>query len=137
MQKCISWKYPDKEILQKLYKCLQALSQDNGHRLTLETIIAGAQAGSIPVPAVKNGLSILEELHLLMRHPNFSKQEIQLLPSPSKKRQLHESETYLNGEQIKQTSRWILEFQLRQNVQQIWEQVSYECQLSNSPNPSI
>ena len=137
MQKCISWEYPDKEILQKLYKCLQALSQDNGHRLTLETIIAGAQAGSIPVPAVKNGLSILEELHLLTRHPNFSKQEIQLLPSPSKKRQLHESETYLNGEQIKQTSRWILEFQLRQNVQQIWEQVSYECQLSNSPNPSI
>ena len=137
MQKCISWEYPDKEILQKLYKCLQALSQDNEHRLTLETVIAGAQAGSIPVPAVKNGLSILEELHLLTRHPNFSKQEIQLLPSPSKKRQLHESETYLNGEQIKQTSRWISEFQLRQNVQQIWEQVSYECQLSNSPNPSI
>ncbi len=137
MQKCISWEHPDKEILQKFYKCLQALSQDNGQRLTLETVIAGAQADSIPVPAVKNGLSILEELQLLTRHPNFSKQEIKLLPSPSKKRQLHESETYLNGEQIKQTSRWISEFQLRQNVQQIWERVSYERQLSNSPNPSI
>ena len=137
MWKCISWEYPGKQILQKLYKCLQALSQDNGRRLTLEAIIAGAQTDSIPVPAVKNGLSILEELQLLTQYPNFSKQEIQLLPPPSKKRQLHESEAYLNGEQIKQTSRWFSEFQLRQNVKQIWERVSYECQLSNSPNSSV
>ena len=137
MWKCITWEYPDKPILQKLYKCLQALNQDNGHQLTLETVIAGAQTDSIPVPAVKNGLSILEELQLLTQYPSFSKQEIQLLPPPSKKRQLHESETYLNGEQIKQTSRWFSEFQLRQNVKQIWERVSYECQLSDSPNPSI
>ncbi len=137
MRKCVSWEYPDKQILQKLYKCLQALSQDNRHLLTLESVIAGAQTDSIPVSAVKNGLSILEELQLLTQYPNFSKQEIQLLPPPSKKRQLHESETYLNGEQMKQTSHWFSEFQLRQNVKQIWERVSYECQLSNSPNPSI
>ena len=137
MWKCISWEYPDKQILQKLYKCLQTLSQDNEHRLTLETVIAGAQTDSIPVPAVKNGLSILEELQLLTRYANFSEQEIQLLPPPSKKRQLHESETYLNGEQIKQASQWFSELQLRQNVKQIWERVSYECQLSNSPNPSV
>ncbi len=137
MCKCVSWEYPDKQILQKLYKCLQALSQDNRHQLTLESVIIGAQTDSIPVSAVKNGLLILEELQLLTQYPNCSKQEIQLLPPPSKKRQLHESETYLNGEQMKQASHWFSEFQLRQNVKQIWERVSYECQLSNSPNPSI
>ena len=137
MWKCISWEYPDKQILQKLYKCLQVLSQDNGHRLTLETVIAAAQTDSIPMPTVKSGLSILAELKLLTQYPNFSEQEIKLLPPPSKKRQLHESETYLNGEQIKQTSRWFSEFQVRQNVKQIWERVSYECQLSNSPNSSV
>ena len=137
MWKCISWEYPDKQILQKLYKCLQVLSQDNGHRLTLETVIAAAHTDSIPMPTVKSGLSILAELKLLTQYPNFSEQEIKLLPPPSKKRQLHESETYLNGEQIKQTSRWFSEFQVRQNVKQIWERVSYECQLSNSPNSSI
>ena len=137
MWKCISWEYPDKQILQKLYKCLQALRQDNGPRLTLETVITGAKTDSIPAAAVKNGLSILEELQLLTQYPNFSEPEIQLLPLPQKKRQLHESETYLNGEQIKQTGRWFSEFQLRQNVKQIWERVSYECQLSNPPNPSI
>ena len=137
MWRCILQEYPDKQLLQKLYKCLQALSGDNAHRLTLETVITGAQTDSIPVAAVKNGLSILEELQLLTQYPNFSEQEIQLLPPPPKKRQLHESETYLNGEQIKQTGQWFSEFQLRQNVKQIWERVSYECQLSNSPNPSI
>ena len=137
MRKCISWEYPDEQILRKLYKCLQTLSQNNRHRLTLETVIAGAQADSIPAPAVKNGLSILKELQLLTQHPDSLKPEIQLLPPPSRKRQLHESETYLNGQQIKQASQWFSEFQLRQNVKQIWERVSYECQLSDSPNPSL
>ena len=137
MWRCILQEYPDKQILQKLYKCLQALSQDNAHRLTLESVITSAKTDSIPEAAVKYGLSILEELQLLTQYPNFSEKEIQLLPPPPKKRQLHESETYLNGEQIKQTGRWFSEFQLRQNVKQIWERVSYECQLSNSPNPSI
>jgi hypothetical protein len=137
MRKCISWEYPDKQILQKLYKCLQALNQGNRHLLTLEAVIVSAQTDSIPVPAVKSGLSILEELQLLTQYPSSPKQELQLLPPPSKKRQLHESETYLNGEQMKQEIQWFSEFQLRQNVKQIWEKVSYECQLSNSPNPSI
>ena len=137
MRKFISWQYPGDQILRKLYKCLQALSQDNKHRLTLETVVTAAQTDSIPVPAVKNGLSILEELQLLKQYPNFSTQEIRLLPPPSKKRQLHDSKTYLNGEQMKRKSQQFSEFQLRQNVKQIWERVSYECQLSNSPNSSI
>ena len=137
MRKCISWEYPDDQVLRNLYKCIQTLSQDSGNRLTLEVITAGVQSDSIPAIAVKNGLSILEELQLLKQYPNFSDQEIQLLPPPSKKRQLHESETYLNGEQIKRTSLWFSEFQLQQNVKQIWEKVSNECQLSNSPNPNI
>ena len=137
MRQCISWQYPDEQILRKLYKRLQTLSQDNGHRLPLESVMVGAQTDSISVLAVKNGLSILEELQLLTQYPDSPKQEIQLLPPPSKKRQLHESETYLNGEQIKQTSQWFSEFQLRQNIKQIWERVSYECQLSNSSNPSL
>ena len=137
MQRYISWQYPDEQILRKLYKRLQTLSQNNGDRLTLETVMEGSQTDSIPVPAVKNGLSILEELQLLTQYPNSPKPEIQLLPQPSKKRQLHESEIYLNGEQIKQTSQWFSEFQLRQNIKHIWERVSNECQLSNPSNPGL
>ena len=137
MQKYISWQYPDEQILRKLYKRLQTLSQDNGHRLALKTVIEGAQTDSIPAPAIKNGLSILEELQLLTQCPDSPQPEIQLLPPPSKKRQLHESETYLNGEQTKQTSQWFSDFQVRQNIKQIWERVSNECQLSNSSDSSL
>ena len=137
MQKCISWRYPDEQILRKFYKRLQTLSQENGHRLGLETVMEDAQTDSIPKPTVKNGLSILGELQLLRQYPESPKQEIQLLPPPSQKRQLHESETYLKGEEIKQTSLWFSDFQLRRNTKQIWERVSNECQLSDSPNPSL
>ena len=137
MQRYISWQYPDEQILRKLYKRLQTLSQDNGHRLALKTVIEGAQTDSIPAPAIKNGLSILEELQLLTQCPDSPQPEIQLLPPPSKKRQLHESETYLNGEQTKQTSQWFSDFQLRQNIKQIWERVSNECQLSNSSDSGL
>lgn len=137
MRQYMSWQYPDEQILRKLYKRLQTLSQDNGPRLTLETVMGGAQTDSIPVPAVKNGISILEELQLLTQYPDSLEPGIQLLPPPSNKRQLHESEIYLNGEQIKQTSQWFSEFQLRQNIKQIWEKMSYECQLSDSSDPSL
>lgn len=137
MQKCLSWQYPDKEILRKLYKRLQILSQDNGYRLTLETVVNGAAVDSIPVSAVKNGLSILKELQLLTQCPDSPKPAIQFLPSPSQRRELHDSETYLKGEQIKQTSLWFSEFQLQQTIQQIWKRVSDECQLSNLPNPGL
>ena len=137
MRQYLSWEYPDEQILRKFYRLLQTLDQDNGHRLTLEKVMEGAQTDSIPVPAVKNGLSILEELQLLTQYPDSPQPEIQLLPPPSKKRQLHESEIYLNGEQVKQTSEWFSDFQLRQNIKQIWERVSNECQLSDPSDPSL
>ena len=137
MRRSIARQYPDEHILRKLYKSLQTLRRDNVHRLTLEAVTAEAEADSIPAAAVKNGLIILEELQLLTQYSDSTKPEIKLLPPPSKKRQLHESETYLTGEQEKQKCQWFSDFQLRRNIKQIWERVSYEYQLSNSSNPSV
>ena len=131
MQQWLSQQYPKRQVLEGLYKRLRFLSQENGERLTLEEIIADADEASIPKPAVISGLSILEELQLVTRDTDLFEREIQLLPPPSKKRQLHESETYLNGEQIKQTSLSFSDFQLRQNIQQIWKRIDYECRNSN------
>jgi hypothetical protein len=131
MHQSLSQQYPGRQVLEGLYKRLRFLSQENGERLTLEEIIADADEASIPKPAVISGLSILEELQLVTRDTDLFEREIQLLPPPSKKRQLHESETYLNGEQIKQTSLSFSDFQLRQNIQQIWKRIDYECRNSN------
>ena len=137
MQRCLSWEYPDEPLLRKLYKRLQTLSQGNSHGLTLDEVMADMQTESIPTLAVANGLSIMAELQLLAQHSGIPEHEIQLLPPPSKKRQLHESETYLNGEQIKQESRLFSHFQLKQNIEQIWERVSYECRIPNKPDSNL
>ncbi|MCZ6676218.1 MAG: single-stranded-DNA-specific exonuclease RecJ [Candidatus Poribacteria bacterium] len=129
MQKCVFWQYPDERTLRKLYKKLKVLSQGNGHRLGFEAMMAEIQADSIPELAIRNGLSILQELQLISQHVDAATHEIQLLPPPPKKRQLQESETYLNGEQIKLESQLFSDFQLKQNIEQIWERVSYECRI--------
>ena len=127
MQKQLSQQYPERQVLEGLYKRLRFLSKANGKGLSLEEIIADADAASIPKPAVVSGISILEELQLLTRDPGLFERGIQLLPPPSKKRKLHESETYLNGEQIKQTSLSFSDFQFRHNIQEIWKRIDYEC----------
>ena len=131
MQQWLSQQYPGREVLKGLYKRLRYLSQENGKRLTLENIIADAATVSIPKLAVISGLSIFEELQLLTQDADLFEREIQLLLPPSKKRQLHESETYLNGEQIKQTSLSFSDIQLRHNIQQIWKRIDYECRSSD------
>lgn len=127
MRQRLSQQYPEREVLEGLYKRLRFLSRANGKGLSLEEIIADADAASIPKPAVVSGISILEELQLLTRDPGLFARGIQLLPPPSKKRNLHESETYLNGEQIKQTSLSFSDFQFRHNIQEIWKRIDYEC----------
>lgn len=137
MEECIVRQSPSEQTLRELYKCLHTLNGDNQGRLTLASVLQAAQTGSIPAEAVTNGLSIFEELQLLKQYPNSPEQNIQLLPSPAEKRQLTDSDIYLNGEQMKQTNLLFLDFQLRKNIKQIWERVSYECQLSGAPNSGI
>ena len=131
MQQRLSRQYPERQVLEGLYKRLRSLSQENGKRLTLEEIIEDADAASIPKRAVISGLSILEELQLLTRDTDLFEREIQLLPPPPKKRQLHESDTYLNGQQIKQASLSFSDFQLRHDIQHIWKRIDYECRSAN------
>ena len=137
MEEYIARQFPSEQVLRELYKCLHTMNGDHEDRLTLASVLEAAQTDSIPAEAITDGLSIFEELELLRQYPNSPQQDIQLLPAPAKKRQLTESDTYLDGEQMKQTNLLFLDFQLRKNIKQIWERVSYECQLSSAPNSGI
>jgi single-stranded-DNA-specific exonuclease len=123
MLRCLSWEYPDEELLRNLYKQLHTFSQQR--KLSHREVVAAAQTDSVPEAAIINGLKILAELQLLVQ----SAGEIQLLRLPSEKRQLYESETYLKGEQIKQTASRFSDFQLKQDIQEIWKRISYECRM--------
>lgn len=126
----LSWKHPNKPVLENFYKQLKSLSNGTGHQIPLEEIeetVSTAEQDSISTQAIPTGLAIFEELEFLRQHNVASNREVELLPSP-RKRELQESETYLNGEEIKQASLLFADFQLRRNIQQIWEGITDECQ---------
>ncbi len=131
MHTLLSWQYPDEETLKKLYQTITSLGSQSDAPIRLDEVVAAARTNSIPPDAVCNGIGIFEELKLIKSREQSSGKVVQLLPTPSEKRKLHQSRTYLYGEQLKQTSAIFSEFQLKQTVQEIWKRVSYECRNSN------
>ena len=131
MHTLLSWQYPDEETLKKLYQTITSLGSQSDAPIRLDEVVAAARTNSIPPDAVCNGIGIFEELKLIKSREPSSGKVVQLLPTPSEKRKLHQSRTYLYGEQLKQTSAIFSEFQLKQTVQEVWKRVSYECRNSN------
>lgn len=131
MHTLLSWQYPDEETLKRLYQTIKSLGSRSDVPIRLDDVVSAARTNSIPPDAVRNGMGIFEELKLIKSREQSSGKVVQLLPTPSEKRELHQSRTYLYGEQLKQTSAIFSEFQLKQSVQEIWKRVSYECRNSS------
>ena len=136
----LSWEYPDKTVLANFYRQLKSLSNGNGHRIQfeeIEEIVSAAEKDSISTHAILTGLAIFEELEFLRQHEGALNRTVELLPPPPRKRELQESETYLHGEEIKQVSLLFADFQLRQNIEQIWRRITDECQRLDESNSII
>ena len=131
MRILLSWQYPDEEALKRLYQTIKTLRPQNDESLSWDEIVVAAHRNSIPLSTVHSGLTIFEELGLLKRQGTATEAIAQLLPTPSVKRELHQSNTFLSGEQSKQASALFSEFQLKQSIQEIWKKVIYECRSSN------
>ena len=114
MHTLLSWQYPDEKTLKKLYLTVKSLSSQGDAPIRLDEVVAEARANSIPPDAVCNGMGIFEELKLIKSREQSSGKIVQLLQAPSEKRELHQSRTYLYGEQLKQTNAIFSEFQLKQ-----------------------
>ncbi len=131
MRTLLSWQHPDEETLKKLYQTIKSINSQIGAPIRFDEVVAAAGTNSISPSAVGNGIGIFEELELIESREQSSGKVVQLLPTSSEKRKLHQSRTYLQGEQLKQTSAIFSEFQLKQTVQEIWKRVSYECRNVN------
>ena len=127
MYTLLSWQYPDEKTLKKLYHAIRSLSSPSDVPIRMDEVVAAARMNSISPDAARNGVGIFEELKLIKSREQSSGKIVQLLPAPSEKRELHQSRTYIHGEQLKQTSAIFSEFQVKQTVQEIWKRVSNEC----------
>ncbi|MYC76204.1 single-stranded-DNA-specific exonuclease RecJ [Candidatus Poribacteria bacterium] len=133
MHNWISEKYPAGDELRRLYGSIRAVIQSNGTDGYPEAKILSDGVGSLST--VQTGLTIFEELQFIERHGQSDSRFVKLLSG--QKSDLSRSPTYLKGEWIKQTSPSFIEFQLKENIESMWERIAHECQIFNEPNSSI
>ncbi len=131
MHNWVTRTYPEKDELKRLYGGIRKAVQSNGADGYPEAAILN---GTLGAPAtVKTGLAIFEELQLIRRYGEPSHRCVQILST--EKSSLSRSITYVRGEWIKRTYSSFVEFQLKENIESIWERVyqrqKNECQISD------
>ncbi|MDE0556791.1 MAG: single-stranded-DNA-specific exonuclease RecJ [Candidatus Poribacteria bacterium] len=129
----IAQKYPTKEALRHLYVDMRKVIQSNGGVGYPEAEMLDGKLGE--ALTVQTGLTIFEELRYITRQGEPGQRLIKLLPA--EKSDLSFSGTYLAGEWIKQTCPTFIEFQLKANIESMWESIAHESQGTNNPDSSI
>ena len=133
MQNWVTQKYPEKAELQQLYGDIRKAIQSNGAEGYAEAALLN---GTLGAPStVETGLTIFEELAFIERSGKSGHRCVKL--RPAQKSDLSRSPTYLRGEWIKKTSSSFIEFQLKENIESMWERIKNECQIANRPNSSL
>ena len=129
----IAQKYPTEVELRHLFGTMRKVIQSNGATGFPETEMLDGRLGA--ALTVQTGLTIFEELQCIARHGEPGHRRIELIPA--QKSGLSHSPTYLKGEWIKQTSSSFIEFQLKENIESMWERIENEPQIANKPDSSI
>ena len=133
MHNWISKKYPTGDELRQLYGSIRAVIQSNGTEGSPEAEILKGELGALST--LQTGLTIFEELQFIERHGQPGSKLVKLLSG--QKSDLSRSATYLRGEWIKQTSPSFIEFQLKENIESMWERIENEYQILSEPNSNI
>ncbi len=116
----LTQKYPDAETLGKLYRELRDLVEIDGGFIKLENVYDENICNKLGIVklGVETGLAIFEELQFLERNESG----VKVLPNPEK-RGLDESEIHCGGEELKHGVAEVQAFQLKQSIEQIWEEI--------------
>ena len=133
IQNWVAKKYPEKTELQQLYGGIRKVIQSNGAEGYAEAAMLNSTLGA--PSTVETGLTIFEELGFIERSGESEHRLVKLLSA--QKSDLSRSPTYLRGQWIKQTSPSFVEFQLKENIESMWERIGNECQITNQPDSGI
>ena len=129
----IAQKYPTEAELRHLFGAMRTVIQSNGTAGSPETEMLDGRLGA--ALTVQTGLTIFEELQCIERHGEPNHRRIEL--RPAQKSGLSHSPTYLKGEWIKQTGLSFIDFQLKENIESMWERIENESQIPNKSDSSI
>ena len=129
----IAQKYPTETELRHLYGAMRMIIQSNGTAGSPEIEMLDGRLGA-PL-TVRTGFTIFEELQCIARHGEPGRKRLELLPA--QKSELSHSPTYLKGEWIKRTSPSFIQFQLKENIESMWEWIENESQIANKPDSIV
>ena len=118
----LAQKYPDREILVKMYRELEKLAGANGDFIKTENAYSKLD---MEKPSIETGLAIFAELQLLERNGEI----IKFLPSVNT--DLKKSTIHHRGEQLKEEAADFQAFQLERSIEQIWEALLKELNVDN------
>lgn len=118
----LAQKYPDREILVKMYRELEKLAGANGDFIKTENAYSELD---MEKPSIETGLAIFAELQLLERNGEI----IKFLPSVNT--DLNKSTIHRRGEQLKEETADFQAFQLERSIEQIWEALLKELNVDN------
>ena len=110
----LTQKYPDREVLVKMYRELERLAGVNGDFIKTENIYSELD---IEKPSIETGLAIFAELQLLERNGEI----IKFLPNVNT--DLNKSAIHCRGEKLKKETADFQAFQLERSIDQIWEEM--------------
>ena len=110
----LTQKYPDREVLVKMYRELERLAGVNGDFIKTENIYSELD---IEKPSIETGLAIFAELQLLERNGEI----IKFLPNVNT--DLNKSTIHCRGEKLKKETADFQAFQLERSIEQIWEEM--------------
>ena len=114
----LTQKYPDAEALGGLYRELRKLVETDGDLIKSENVYNEKVYSKLDMVklGIETGLAIFEELQFLERNEIG----VKVLPDPEK-RGLDESKIHCGGEELKHGIADAQAFQLKQQIEQIWE----------------
>ena len=133
MHNWIAQRYPTENELRNLYGAMRTIIQSNSTTGYPEAEMLDGRLGT-PL-TVRTGLTVFEELQCISRHGEPGHRRVELLPV--QKSGLSHSPTYLMGEWIKRTSPSFIDFQLKENIESMWERIENESQIANKSDSSV
>ena len=113
-------KYPNEEAVGALYRELKKLAETDSNFIKPENVYNENLYSKLGMAklGIETGLAIFEELQFLERN----ERGVKVLPDPEK-RDLEESKIHCSGEELKHGIAAAQVFQLKQPIEQIWEEI--------------
>ena len=124
----LTQKYPDAKALGGLYRELRKLVETDGDLIKSENVYNEKVYSKLDMVklGIETGLAIFEELQFLERNEIG----VKVLPDPEK-RGLDESKIHCGGEELKHGIADAQAFQLKQQIEQIWEGIQEKLDIGS------